>query len=63
MLYEVITHSGIRLKVVECMVDMLNKGVTPVVYDKGSVDVERVDTRRRGSGQLVRPHSPSYNFV
>jgi len=30
-------HSGIRLKVVECMVDMLNKGVTPVVYDKGSV--------------------------
>ena len=30
-------HSGIRLKVVECMVDMLNKGVTPVVFDKGSV--------------------------
>jgi histidine ammonia-lyase len=30
-------HSGIRLKVVECMIDMLNKGVTPVVYDKGSV--------------------------
>ncbi|MBM3322180.1 aromatic amino acid lyase [candidate division WOR-3 bacterium] len=32
-----IGHSGIRLAVVECMVDMLNKGVTPVVYDKGSV--------------------------
>jgi len=30
-------NSGIRLKVVECMVDMLNKGVTPVVFDKGSV--------------------------
>ncbi len=32
-----IGHSGIRLAVVECMVDLLNKGVTPVVYDKGSV--------------------------
>ncbi len=32
-----IGHSGIRLKVVETMVEMLNKGVTPVVYDKGSV--------------------------
>ena len=32
-----IGNSGIRLKVVETMVEMLNKGVTPVVYDKGSV--------------------------
>ncbi len=32
-----IGHSGIRLKVVETMVEMLNRGVTPVVYDKGSV--------------------------
>lgn len=30
-------HSGIRLKVVETLVEMLNKGVTPVVFDKGSV--------------------------
>jgi histidine ammonia-lyase len=30
-------NSGIRLKVVETLVDMLNKGVTPVVFDKGSV--------------------------
>jgi histidine ammonia-lyase len=32
-----IGHSGIRLKVVETLVEMLNRGVTPVVYDKGSV--------------------------
>ncbi len=32
-----IGHSGIRLKVVETLVQMLNRGVTPVVYDKGSV--------------------------
>jgi histidine ammonia-lyase len=32
-----IGHSGIRLKVVETMIELLNKGVTPVVYDKGSV--------------------------
>ncbi|MBN2537629.1 aromatic amino acid lyase, partial [candidate division WOR-3 bacterium] len=30
-------HSGLRLKVVETLVAMLNKGVTPVVFDKGSV--------------------------
>ena len=30
-------NSGIRLKIVETLVDMLNKGVTPVVFDKGSV--------------------------
>ncbi len=30
-------HSGIRLKLVETLVEMLNKGVTPVVFDKGSV--------------------------
>ncbi len=30
-------HSGIRLKVVETLVEMLNKGVTPVVFDRGSV--------------------------
>uniref|UniRef100_A0A7C4GHA9 Histidine ammonia-lyase n=1 Tax=candidate division WOR-3 bacterium TaxID=2052148 RepID=A0A7C4GHA9_UNCW3 len=30
-------HSGIRLKVVETLVEMLNRGVTPVVFDKGSV--------------------------
>ncbi|MEO0078937.1 MAG: histidine ammonia-lyase, partial [candidate division WOR-3 bacterium] len=32
-----IGHSGIRLRVVETMVEMLNRGVTPVVYDRGSV--------------------------
>jgi histidine ammonia-lyase len=32
-----IGNSGIRLKVVETLVEMLNRGVTPVVYDKGSV--------------------------
>jgi histidine ammonia-lyase len=32
-----IGHSGIRLKVVETLIEMLNRGVTPVVYDKGSV--------------------------
>ena len=30
-------NSGIRVKVVETLVEMLNKGVTPVVFDKGSV--------------------------
>jgi histidine ammonia-lyase len=30
-------NSGIRLKVVETLVEMLNRGVTPVVFDKGSV--------------------------
>jgi histidine ammonia-lyase len=30
-------HSGIRLKVVETLIEMLNRGVTPVVFDKGSV--------------------------
>ncbi|MFO7675125.1 MAG: aromatic amino acid ammonia-lyase [bacterium] len=30
-------HSGIRLQVVETLVAMLNRGVTPVVFDKGSV--------------------------
>ncbi len=30
-------HSGIRLVVVETLVQMLNKGVTPIVFDKGSV--------------------------
>ncbi|MEO0004922.1 MAG: histidine ammonia-lyase [candidate division WOR-3 bacterium] len=30
-------NSGIRLKVVETLVEMLNKGVTPVVFDRGSV--------------------------
>lgn len=30
-------NSGIRLKIVETLVAMLNKGVTPVVFDKGSV--------------------------
>ncbi|MEO0009528.1 MAG: histidine ammonia-lyase [candidate division WOR-3 bacterium] len=30
-------NSGIRLKVVETLVAMLNKGVTPVVFDRGSV--------------------------
>ncbi|MEO0079809.1 MAG: histidine ammonia-lyase [candidate division WOR-3 bacterium] len=30
-------YSGIRLKVVETLVAMLNKGVTPVVFDRGSV--------------------------
>jgi len=32
-----IGHSGIRRKVVETLVEMLNRGVTPVVFDKGSV--------------------------
>jgi histidine ammonia-lyase len=30
-------HSGIRLAIVETLVQMLNRGVTPVVFDKGSV--------------------------
>ena len=30
-------HSGIRLAVVQTLVEMLNRGVTPVVFDKGSV--------------------------
>lgn len=30
-------HSGIRLEVVETLVEMLNRGVTPVVFDRGSV--------------------------
>jgi histidine ammonia-lyase len=30
-------HSGIRLPVVETLVEMLNKRVTPVVFDRGSV--------------------------
>lgn len=30
-------HSGLRLKVVETLVAMLNKGVTPVMCEKGSV--------------------------
>jgi histidine ammonia-lyase len=30
-------HSGIRLQVVETQVEMLNRGVTPVVCEKGSV--------------------------
>ncbi len=30
-------NSGIRLAVVETLVEMLNRGVTPVVFDKGSV--------------------------
>lgn len=30
-------HSGIRLKVVELLVELLNKEVTPVVFDRGSV--------------------------
>lgn len=30
-------HSGPRLALVRTLVEMLNKGVTPVVYDKGSV--------------------------
>jgi histidine ammonia-lyase len=30
-------HSGIRLEVVETQIDMLNKGVTPVMCQKGSV--------------------------
>jgi len=30
-------HSGLRLVVTETLVDMLNKGVTPVVCEKGSV--------------------------
>ncbi|MEO0021651.1 MAG: histidine ammonia-lyase [candidate division WOR-3 bacterium] len=30
-------NSGIRLRVVETLVAMLNKGVTPVVFDRGSV--------------------------
>ena len=30
-------HSGIRLEVVETLVEMLNRGVTPVVCQKGSV--------------------------
>ncbi len=30
-------YSGVRLKVVQTFVDMLNKGVIPVVFEKGSV--------------------------
>ncbi|MBI1873969.1 MAG: aromatic amino acid lyase, partial [Acidobacteria bacterium] len=30
-------HSGPRLVIVRTLLEMLNKGVTPVVYDKGSV--------------------------
>jgi len=30
-------HSGIRVKLVETLVEMINRGVTPVVFDKGSV--------------------------
>ncbi|MED4205199.1 histidine ammonia-lyase [Neobacillus mesonae] len=30
-------HSGIRLKVVETMVEMLNKGVTPMIPEQGSL--------------------------
>ena len=30
-------YSGVRRKLVDAFVDMLNKGVTPVVYEKGSV--------------------------
>jgi histidine ammonia-lyase len=30
-------HSGLRLSVTQAMLDMLNKGVTPVVCEKGSV--------------------------
>ncbi|VEF49660.1 histidine ammonia-lyase [Bacillus freudenreichii] len=30
-------HSGIRLKVIETMVEMLNKGVTPVIPEQGSL--------------------------
>jgi len=30
-------HSGIRIQIVDTLVNMLNKGVTPVVFDKGSV--------------------------
>jgi histidine ammonia-lyase len=30
-------HSGIRLAIVDTLIQMLNKGVTPVVFEKGSV--------------------------
>lgn len=30
-------NSGIRLRVVETLIELLNKGVTPVVFDRGSV--------------------------
>lgn len=30
-------HSGVQLCTVECIVEMLNKGVTPIVYDRGSL--------------------------
>ncbi|EYE88076.1 histidine ammonia-lyase [Fervidicella metallireducens AeB] len=30
-------HSGARLSTVQTLVDMLNKGVTPVIYEKGSL--------------------------
>ncbi len=30
-------NSGIRLKVVELLIELLNRGVTPVVFDRGSV--------------------------
>lgn len=32
-------NSGVRLKTAQILLDMLNKGVTPVVYEKGSLGV------------------------
>ncbi len=32
-------NSGVRLKTAQMLLDMLNKGVTPVVYEKGSLGV------------------------
>ena len=30
-------YSGVRLEIVECLIDMLNRGVTPIVYKRGSL--------------------------
>jgi histidine ammonia-lyase len=32
-------HSGVRLMLVQTLLDMINKGVTPMVYEKGSLGV------------------------
>jgi len=45
-------HSGLRLVVVKTLIDMLNKGVTPVMCQKGSVGASG-DLSPLGQGSLV----------
>jgi len=53
-------HSGVRVLLVQTLVDLLNKGVTPMVYEKGSVGTSGDLSPMSQIGEVVLGEGQAY---